>query len=68
MKLHDAPIGTFAPAIMGGAWVRTKYGWTWNGHRPNPGSTFLRPGGDWDGRLITRDEYERPFRALEGQS
>lgn len=47
LTLENAPVGTKAPAIMGGAWTRTELGWKWNG-----GSTFHRPGGDWNGKLI----------------
>lgn len=50
--LRSAPIGTLAPAIMGGAWLKTDGGWQWNGHCRCPGSTFPRPGGDWNGELI----------------
>jgi hypothetical protein len=58
-RLHDAPVGTRAPAIMGGRWYKTEQGWKWNG--PNgSGSTFPRPGGDWDGRLIYPGEID-PF-------
>lgn len=42
-----APIGTKAPAIGGGAWVKVANGWQWPG-----GSTFPQPGGDWTGELI----------------
>lgn len=47
LTLENAPIGTKAPATMGGAWTRTELGWKWDG-----GSTFPRPGGDWNGELI----------------
>lgn len=53
--LSRAPLGTLAPAIMGGAWCRVIHGWQWNGHAENTnmrGSTFPRPGGDWTGELI----------------
>ena len=51
-----APLGTRAPACMGGAWCRVEHGWKWNGPHGN-GSTFARPGGDWDGRLLTEGEW-----------
>ncbi len=56
--LENAPIGTRAPAIMGGAWCKLGQGqWKWNG--PNgSGSTFPRPGGDWNGELVTAEDYE----------
>lgn len=47
LTLDNAPLGTKAPAIMGGHWERVEGGWKWC-----TGSTFPRPGGDWDGRLI----------------
>lgn len=53
LTLENAPIGTKAPAISGGNWVRTERGWTWC-----TGSTFPRPGGDWNGQLIA--PVERP--------
>jgi hypothetical protein len=53
-RLTDAPIGTKAPAIMGGRWYRTEHGWKWNGP-DGSGSTFPNPGGDWDGDLIYPD-------------
>jgi|ERR1035437_944130 hypothetical protein len=51
IDLKTAPIGTLAPAIMGGAWVKTDHGWKCN----NTGGTFPRPGGDWNGKLIYKD-------------
>lgn len=48
LTLENAPIGTQAPAIGGGAWYKTERGWQWN----NRGGTFPRPGGDWNGKLI----------------
>ena len=51
-RLRDAPLGTKAPADMGGAWVKTERGWQWNAHTQWPGNTFPRPGGDWTGKLI----------------
>jgi len=47
LTLGNAPIGTKAPSINGGAWYRTERGWKWNN-----GATFPRPGGDWNGDLI----------------
>jgi hypothetical protein len=52
ISCRDSPIGTRAPAIGGGHWYRTAAGWKWNGP-DGCGDTFPRPGGDWDGRLIT---------------
>ena len=46
-SLETAPMGTKAPAIMGGHWVRVPLGWKWCN-----GATFPRPGGDWNGKLI----------------
>lgn len=54
ITLENAPLGTKAPAINGGAWVRSVRGWIWNGS--TTGASFNRPGGDWDGRLLTTDE------------
>lgn len=47
LTLENAPMGTKAPAIGGGHWVRVEQGWKWC-----TGSTFPRPGGDWNGKLI----------------
>lgn len=47
----NAPLGTKAPAIMGGAWCKVEGGWKWNGP-DGSGSTFPTPGGDWTGDLI----------------
>ncbi len=47
LTLENAPIGTKAPAIGGGHWVRTERGWKWC-----TGATFPRPGGDWTGELM----------------
>jgi hypothetical protein len=48
LTLDSAPIGTKAPAIMGGHWVKVREnGWQWC-----TGATFPRPGGDWTGQLI----------------
>jgi hypothetical protein len=52
------PLGTRAPAIMGGAWCRVERGWKWNGPDGN-GGTFPRPGGDWNGRLLTPEEWAK---------
>jgi hypothetical protein len=46
-RLRAAPLGTKAPAIGGGHWVKVQHGWKWFN-----GSTFPRPGGDWDLTLI----------------
>lgn len=70
-RLRDAEIGTLAPSINGGSWMKTDYGWKWNGHTKCPGSTFPTPGGDWSGELIPpelsrlRAEVERLREALE---
>jgi len=60
-----APIGTKAPAIMGGWWYRTERGWKWNGP-DGCGSTFPRPGGDWDGTFIppSSNDPTRPESAV----
>jgi hypothetical protein len=42
--LSEYPLGTKARAIGGGHWVKVERGWKWFN-----GSTFPRPGGDWDG-------------------
>ncbi|WAX23063.1 hypothetical protein pA_gene0022 [Vibrio phage 13VT501A] len=52
-KLKKAPIGTKAPSVMGGHWVKTEHGWKWHS-----GSTFPTPGGDWNGKLIYPDEKQ----------
>lgn len=49
-RLRDAPIGTKAPAFIGGHWVRVERGWKWH-----CGDTFPSPGGDWNGVLIYPD-------------
>lgn len=51
ITVSNAPCGTIAPAIGGGHWFRTERGWKWNGP-DGCGSTFPRPGGDWNGHLI----------------
>lgn len=48
LTLENAPIGTQAPAIGGGSWTKTERGWMWGSN----GSTFPRPGGDWNGVLV----------------
>lgn len=45
--LEDAPIGTRAPALGGGFWVKEEGGWRWPG-----GGLFPSPGGDWVQWLI----------------
>ncbi len=60
-RLSEAPLGTKAPAIMGGAWLKTERGWQWNGHTKSPGGTFPRPGGDWDGRLLYPEPLPAPL-------
>lgn len=47
LTLENAPLGTKAPAFNGGHWERVEHGWKWC-----TGSTFPRPGGDWNGNLI----------------
>ena len=51
ITLETAPVGTKAPAIMGGAWCKMDRGWKWNGP-DGTGGTFPRPGGDWTGEFI----------------
>ena len=46
-RLTSAPIGTKAPAIGGGHWIKNERGWKWC-----TGATFPFPGGDWTGELI----------------
>ncbi len=46
--LDAAPLGTKAPALMGGCWTRVEHGWQWGKN----GGVFPTPGGDWMGRLI----------------
>lgn len=48
---NQYPVGTKAPAIMGGRWYRTAHGWKWNGP-DGSGGTFPTPGGDNDGTVI----------------
>lgn len=52
MTIDMAPLGTKAPAIGGGHWLKTERGWKWC-----TGATFPAPGGDWDGRLIPPTEF-----------
>lgn len=47
LTLESAPLGTKAPAIGGGHWVKVERGWKWA-----TGATFPRPGGDWTGVLV----------------
>lgn len=51
-KLSSAALGSKAPAIMGGHWLKVEYGWQWNGGTRCPGSTFPTPGGDWNGKIV----------------
>lgn len=51
VAVENAPLGTKAPATIGGHWCRVPGGWKWNGPGGN-GGTFPRPGGDWNGQLI----------------
>lgn len=53
-------------SVIGGYWERTLYGWKANG-----GSTFPRPGGDWNGTLsvplrhvlrVTLDDVDYEFK------
>jgi hypothetical protein len=55
LTLGNAPLGTKAPAINGGAWYRTERGWRWN----NVASTFPRPGGDWNGDLVPPSKEQK---------
>lgn len=59
LTIENAPIGTKAPAIMGGWWYRTERGWKWQGPEGN-GGTFPRPGGDWNGQLIAPEAPRAP--------
>jgi hypothetical protein len=38
----EYPEGSWCPAIMGGGWLKMKYGWKWNGPNGN-GGTFPTP-------------------------
>lgn len=53
-RLDAAPIGTKAPALMGGNWIKVENGWRWG----NNGDVFPTPGGDWMGRLIYPGEED----------
>lgn len=55
VMLKASPLGTKAPAIMGGWWFKMQNGWKWNGPNGN-GGTFPNPGGDWNGKLIYPDQ------------
>lgn len=60
LTVRNAPVGTRAPAFDGGHWFRMKHGWKWNGPH-GTGSTFPRPGGDWNGDLIPpQDDRKEP--------
>lgn len=57
-KLENALLGTKAPAITGGYWIKVDRGWRWC-----TGDVFPSPGGDWTGELVyqstsTTDKYE----------
>lgn len=47
LTLESVPLGTKAPNILGGYWIKVPLGWKWC-----DGATFPRPGGDWDGKFI----------------
>ncbi|WP_228263926.1 hypothetical protein [Marinobacter shengliensis] len=51
LTLQNAPLGTTAPSVQGGHWIRTNLGWRWC-----TGATFPSPGGDWNGDLIPPGE------------
>jgi|AntRauTorcE11898_2_1112593.scaffolds.fasta_scaffold10989_3 hypothetical protein len=53
LTLDNAPIGTKAPSVNGGHWVRTESGWKWC-----TGATFPSPGGDWTGKLILPEDAD----------
>lgn len=60
-RLRNAPLGTKAPALMGGYWIKVANGWKWF-----CGDTFPTVGGDWDGSLIYPDaQPETLIEALE---
>lgn len=79
LTAQNAPLGTKAPAIMGGAWCKTDRGWKWNGP-DGEGGTFPTPGGDWTGAFVLpptpifwRAEWRGPFnhphcQAIEAHS
>jgi hypothetical protein len=60
-RLADAPLGTVAPSINGGGWLKTEGGWVWNGHTNNPGDTWNRPSGAWTGELRTSGVQAHPM-------
>jgi hypothetical protein len=64
LTTKNAPVGTRAPAIMGGAWCKTEHGWKWNGP-DGTGGTFPSPGGDWDGRLMSPYEWENRYNFMK---
>ncbi len=47
VTLANAPLGTKAPSLRGGHWLRVKHGWQWG-----TGDVFPTPGGDWNGQLL----------------
>lgn len=55
--LENAPLGSVAPSMFGGAWFKIDRGWQWNGHCNHGGSTFSKPGGDWNGQILSLKEY-----------
>lgn len=49
----EYPLGTKAHAFNGGAWLRVKRGWKWNGHlTKGAGDTFPSPGADAFGKCV----------------
>lgn len=58
MTLDEAPLGTRAPCVMGGAWCKVQLGWKWNGPGGS-GGTFPRPGGSWVGRLMSPEDWQK---------
>ncbi len=52
-RLRSAPLGTKAPAIGGGYWIKVARGWKWC-----TGDTFPTVGGDWTGQLIAPEPTE----------
>lgn len=57
-RLQDVPLGTKATAIGGGHWVKVDLGWDETAWKWHVGSTFPRPGADWDGCLILPAEHQ----------
>lgn len=53
LTLENALLGTKAPSVMGGYWIRVERGWRWC-----TDDIFPRPGGDWTGELIPPDPSE----------